>query len=235
MQQSRAKTRLVVRFAVLLIAIMVATFEEPGGIKWVDEDLGICRFSVTHPDIEMFYGSNHYNLGVQCADCHMPVMRTNMGGGYTKEDYETGEHANNYRIDSGTTFTTHDASGSPLDSFAAMNYCLTCHKSQGVESVEGMVALVRETQEKFAKRYDEVKGEETACLQILKDAISNKSASKEVLDKARADYALANAYLMWANGAPEKPGEKVAHNPEGSFEYCDRASAIYEDIVKSLS
>lgn len=187
------------------------TGEQPGGKVWVDEDLGIYRYSITHPDIELFYGSNHNNLGLECADCHMPTVRTNMGGGYTKEDYETGQYDSTYNVDSGTTYTSHDASGSPLDSFSAMSSCLDCHKAQGIESAEDMVAYVKDAQNRFSERYAEVKSKEDECLEILKTAIANGGKDESVLDEARSSYAIANTYLMFANGAPEKPGEKIAH------------------------
>jgi nitrite reductase (cytochrome c-552) len=210
------------------------TGEQPGGKVWVDKDLGIYTYSITHPDIEMFLGSNHESLGLECADCHMPTVRTNMGGGLTKEDYETGEHDSTYSVDSGTTYTSHDASGSPLDSFNALSTCLDCHKAQGVESVEGMVVYVKNAQERFKARYQEVNATGDACLELLKSAIASGEKDDAALDEARSNYAMAKAYLMFANGAGEVPGEKISHNPDTAFEFCDRANAIYEDTMALL-
>ena len=209
--------------------------ENPEGKKWVDKELGIYAWDLTHPDVELYVGGNHDSLGLECADCHMSTIRTNMGGGYTKEDYETGQYTTNNRTDSGTTYTSHDASGSPLDSYSAMNMCLDCHKAQGVESAEEMVAYVHAAQDRFAERYAEVVATGDECLTALKEAISGNTKDAATLDKAREDFAMARTYAMFANGAPEKPGEKIVHNPDASFEYCDRAEALYEDIMKALA
>lgn len=211
------------------------TGEQPGGKIWVDKDLGIYRYSITHPDIELFYGGNHNNLGLECADCHMPSVRTNTGGGYTKEDYETGQYDSTYKPDAENMYTSHDASGSPLDSYSALSGCLDCHKAQGVESAEDMVAFVKDAQSRFSERYEEVNAAGAECLEVLKAAINSGSQDEATLDTARADYAMATTYLMFANGAPEEVGEKISHNPEASFEYCDRANAIYEDTIALLS
>lgn len=221
-------------FVKALIEYATPTSEKPDGKKWVDEDLGIYTYYVSHPDVELFYGSNHNNLGLECADCHMPTVRTNMDGGYTKEDYETGQYDSTYNVDSGTTYTSHDASGSPLDSFSAMNSCLDCHKAQGVESAEEMVSYVEDVKERFSARYAEVASKGKECLEALKTAIGDGFLDEETLDNARANYALADAYLVFANGGPEVAGEKIAHNPDAAFEYCDRANAIYEDTIAML-
>lgn len=185
-----------------------------GSHAQVDEALGIYRIdNGSHFEVEIFQGSVMEQAGVTCVDCHMAEVTTVAG----------------------ETFTSHDASGSPLDSYNALTYCLTCHKNQGIETPEDMVQMVRDAQADLAALDAELCDKQDECFEVLKNAIVNETKSEEVLDQARYNYAVAIFYKEYVFGGAEKAGEKVAHNPEMCTEYLERAIALLDDTMTMLA
>lgn len=179
-----------------------------------DEELDIYRIdNGGHFDVEIFQGSVMQQAGLTCTSCHMPQVTTV----------------------SGETYTSHDASGSPLDSYAALTGCLDCHKNQGIETQEDMVQFVRDKQQELADRDAEVAAKQDEVYEILRTAILSGDFDEETLDEARYDYAAAAYYKEYVFNEAEKAGEKVAHNPDMSFKYLDTAMALLEDAVALLS
>ena len=173
-----------------------------------------------HYDIEVFQGSVHQSLGMGCVDCHMPAMI----------DEETGE-----------TYTNHNASGSPLENEAALEYCLTCHKDQGIETTDDMVKMVRDLQAESESIQAEVRDN----LSVLYDAIVEATASgdidESVLAEARSDYETAFANVTWcdgkrnASGAPQvHDGGKTVHDPDEIMTRVAYAKTLSEEGLKLL-
>lgn len=105
------------------------------GIYVTDEATGVKMVTMNHPQIEVFQGSNHQAMGLTCIDCHM-----------TQAEAEDG-----------STYTSHNASGSVAENDAAMEKCLTCHTNKsGVSTVEEMRAFLKENQAAQAQRHNEV-------------------------------------------------------------------------------
>ncbi|MGV8083913.1 MAG: ammonia-forming cytochrome c nitrite reductase subunit c552 [Coriobacteriia bacterium] len=175
--------------------------------RWtVDEATGIKTLWTDHPDVEMFQGSAMQQAGVTCVDCHMPKM--------TAAD--------------GTKYTSHNASGSPLDSEAALSYCLTCHKNQGIENESQMVDFVKAQQAEVGAHMISVSDKLDTLYAKILDGVNSKSVDAATLDKARQLYSEADWYYVYQAGVEEIPGEKVAHNKAIMVDYLDRADAALD-------
>lgn len=181
------------------------------GLQGVDEESGVEEVMVFHPEFEFFQNSTHDSMGLDCASCHMPTS--------TSED--------------GEEFTNHDASGSPLENPDALAVCLSCHESQGINSPDAMVEMVRGKQAEAARAEQDL----TAKLDTLKQTIAAKAkagATDTQLQSARSAYTTASYYLYYVTGRYADDGVKVAHNPVGTFDYLSRADKLVTDAMADL-
>lgn len=174
--------------------------------RYIDKDHGIYIYlSFTEPHhVEIFQGSAMAEAGLNCTDCHMPTIA------------ET----------DGTEFTSHDASGSPLDNMSSLKTCLNCHKSDEVKSVADMQAFAGAAQDRFNAR----KAELQTKLDGLKDAIvaaDEAGADQATLDAARQAYADATAYHSYTRPS-------VVHNPMTVYEWLDEEEKIIDDAMELL-
>lgn len=189
-------------------AIMKASLED-GDVLLTDED-GVQYFYVEgHADVEMFQGSNHQSLGLTCASCHMPTMKN----------------------DKGEKYVSHNASGSPLKNEAALEYCLTCHKAQGVDSTEAMVAFVKGKQGEQAKAFAEI----SDLLEELHGLIVAGTDDADIDAKARELYLQAQWYQGFSNSAANVPGTKAPHSFETMMDYYIKAKALAEEGIALYS
>lgn len=176
-----------------------------------DPETGIMMFDGGSPqDAEVFTGSNHDSLGLTCVDCHMPTE--------TASD--------------GTTFTNHDASRSPLDSEAALEYCLTCHTAQGVSSPEAMVDFVVERKDALMESYAAVAQKQEQLYDLIVTGVEAGNVAESDLGQARYNYSLSIWLTMdiMSNG-----GYTVAHNYDGLKDYCARAGQLADEGIALLS
>lgn len=144
-------------------------------------------------DAEVFQGGNHQSLGLTCASCHMPTS--------VNED--------------GETYINHNASGSPLKKQESLELCLTCHKSQGIETTDDMISFVKDTQETLAAKH----AESDAALQKLHDLIVAGTDDKNVDEQARELYKKASWYQGYVSGDEGEPGVKAAHAFDKMVDY----------------
>lgn len=188
---------------------------EGGYITKYDEETGLKYYgggSVV--DLENFQGSNHQSLGLTCASCHMPQT--------TAED--------------GTVYTSHDASGSPIENPVALEYCLTCHKNQGIESPEAMKEFVLGKEDELAEGQLWMREN----LETLKSAIAEAVASGDVdeatLDEARMAWSKGSWYLRYTYGHEgENVGRKAAHNFDQMMNLMQQGRQIVSEAIDSLS
>ncbi len=189
---------------------------EGGYITDYDEETGLKYYgggSVV--DLENFQGSNHQSLGLTCTSCHMP--QTN--------DPETGE-----------TYTSHDASGSPLENPVALDYCLTCHKNQGIDSPEAMKEFVLDKEEQLAEGQLWMREN----LEVLKGAIADAAATGNVdeatLDEARMAWSKGSWYLRYTYGHEgENVGKKAAHNFDQMMSLMQQGRQMVTEAIDSLA
>lgn len=163
-------------------------------------------------DMEVFVNSKHDSLGVTCVDCHMPTT--------TKAD--------------GSTYTNHNASGSPLENPEALEYCLSCHSAQGIKSQEAMVKMVKDKQADTAALITTVNGKLDTVKQLLTEATAAGTMDAQVLDKARSNYAQANFFVQFY-GLMLPDGTKVVHNPDAVTDYLNRSSKLLDEAISLLA
>ncbi len=178
-----------------------------------EDDTGADVFITQHPDIEIFQGSVHEQLGLTCVSCHMPE-KTN---------------------ENGNTYTSHDASSTPLENEEALEFCLSCHKDQGVASTSEMKAFVEAAEADLGAKEQVVTGKIAEAKQLLAKATSEGGVDDATLEQAREDYATAKWYNVYAHGSAEKAGQKVAHNPTAERFYQQKAANLLDRAIASLS
>ncbi|MCR5794852.1 MAG: ammonia-forming cytochrome c nitrite reductase subunit c552 [Solobacterium sp.] len=173
---------------------------------WVDEDTGVRKLKVQHPEFETYLGAgsphgaegSFYSL--TCADCHM--------GKTTAED--------------GTVYTNHYWI-TPLENEELLNStCSQCHKDLASE--------VKAIQDETTTRENEL-GE--AFVQLDKDlaaAIKDKKIEGEDLEKAR--LAFRNAQWYWDFVYVEN--SEGVHNPKLTKECLDKAEELIKEVRSYL-
>ncbi|MFR5428652.1 MAG: ammonia-forming cytochrome c nitrite reductase subunit c552 [Parasutterella excrementihominis] len=187
----------------------------PAAHAKVDKELGIYLIANgNHADAELYMDSIHYRMNVGCADCHMPFVKDRLGT---------------------TSYRTHNASKTPLNSRASMEFCLTCHKNDSVKNVKDMVGFVKAAQAKVAAKDKVVADLLDQTFVLLQKAIKEQKLSKESIEAAKFNYAKASYYKEYVHGnRGATPGGKVAHNPELSHKYLDQAADLLRETQKLL-
>lgn len=183
------------------------------GIYTVDEETGILLTCLDHPDVEFTQGSAMRELGVTCVNCHMPETT----------DPETGE-----------VYTSHNAAQSPLENETALEYCLTCHSAQGIETTDQMAQMVRDLQAETAAIEDELDAKFDQAYELIAAAVADGSVDEETLQQVRDDYSHAEAYFHAVTGSAAN-GVKVAHNPGATETYNARTGELLDGIIAELS
>ncbi|MBQ9152232.1 MAG: ammonia-forming cytochrome c nitrite reductase subunit c552 [Solobacterium sp.] len=174
-------------------------FEEPF-YDWIEEDTGVKKLKVQHPEFETFLGEGSpHRTNMTCADCHM--------GQTTAED--------------GTVFTNHFWT-SPLDNQDLLDSnCSKCHKD--------LAAEVEAVHERINGRTDEL-GERLAALDDkLAEAVAAGTLSEEDLEQVREDFRSAQWYwdFVFVENGDGAHNEKLAAQCLDSAEsYMDKIAAV---------
>lgn len=166
--------------------------------------------------VEMFQNSNHQKLGLTCTDCHMPQT----------------EAAD------GATYTSHEMTTSPLENPAALEKCLTCHKAQGIEDADAMVAFARGKMGDLAKRQEKT----FADLNALHEALAAKVAAGETGEEVKAaqeNYVRANVYFLFQLASTDEgvktAGEMAPMNNAYCNELLDKADGLISESMEALA
>lgn len=181
----------------------------------IDKDTGLVTFTMGHPDVEIFQDSTHQKLGMSCYSCHMPKT--------TKD---------------GETFTSHDASGSPLKNEAALKSCLACHSndkvvSAPVDSTENMVKFVEGKQAEIAVLEDKVNSDISKLYDLVLEAVNNGATDAE-LESAREAYTTAKFYSNFCRGGATESGVKSPHDFNEMKELLTKAQTLLDEAIGSF-
>ncbi len=188
-----------------------AAVEDGYGAK--DEKTGIISYRTTHAELEFTYDSTHRAMGVNCQDCHMPTMT----------DPVTGK-----------VFSDHNASGSPLENDAALDYCLTCHTNDEVKDREQMVDWVRTLQGETEAKQNEIKAKLETLKGLIEQAVTAGNVDATKLDEARTAYSKAKFLSEWGiygNGAATV---KVVHDSNETAELLEKAETVVDEGIALL-
>ena len=163
-------------------------------------------------ELELFQDGNHQKMGLTCTDCHMPQT----------------EAAD------GATYTHHNMTQSPLENPAALEKCLTCHKSQGVEDADAMVTFVKGKMDELAQIQQATKTKLDEFHAKLAEVVAAGNADETKLQAAKDAYNLANVYFLY-QGTAMRPtdGSMAAMNFSKSVEQLQKADdAIAEGMAQ---
>ena len=177
------------------------------GLTWFDPEIGCYIYNDDNCNmLELFQGSNHQSMGLTCTDCHMPKA--------TAED--------------GTEYTNHYGAGSPLDNPDALEFCLTCHKSQGIESQEAMVEFVRGKIAEMSETQAQLEADVAGFREVLAAAVANGTTDPDKLAEAQDCYTTASYYyyFMEACTDSDNEGRSGVHNWKLCMELYDKAEAL---------
>ena len=204
---------------------------EIGGTKLEDEATGIVVYRANHPTVEMYSGSQHEAMGLDCSDCHMVSMTS----------------------DEGKTYTSHDASGVISENNLALEKCLDCHENQnGVKTAKDMLYFLRAKQTELANKQGVVQTKLNGLYDQILAAVESGSADESVLDAARDAYSRATTYIEWGTqsfittfanknlttnplAGSDGRGRTAAHNFDGSMDYLARAEVMIDDASAALN
>jgi nitrite reductase (cytochrome c-552) len=177
--------------------------EEDGFAPILDDVAGVEIPYLGHPDIELFQGSRHQQMGLTCASCHMPEE--------VAED--------------GAVYRNHNSSTSPLNNESAMRLCLNCHAEQGITNTVAMRAFVREKQAELGALEEALLFDLSALQERIAAAATSGSVDEDTLATVRAAYVNARYWYSFQHASAELPGGKAAHNPTAMRGYLQDAQA----------
>lgn len=165
--------------------------------------------------VEVFQGSNHQKMGLTCTDCHMPQTVD----------------------DDGASFTYHNMTQSPLEIPAAVEKCLTCHKAQGVENADAMIAFARGKIDELAAIQQGTEARLQEFHAKLAEAVSAGNVDTAALQKAKDNYNLANVYFLYqgAYGGHTTDGTVAAMNFTQSVEQLQKADELIAEGMAQLA
>ena len=166
---------------------------------WVDEDTGVRKLKVQHPEFETFMGEGSVHAGTfTCADCHM--------GKTAAED--------------GTEFTNHNWT-SPLDNQALLDStCSQCHKDLAGD-VKAIQPATRDRENELGYKLAQLDKD-------LADAVAAGSLNDEDLEKVRMASRSAQwfwDYVFVENAEGAHNSKLTNHCLDLAQQYLDEANS----------
>ena len=134
------------------------TFDDMNYADWIHPRTGTPLIKIQHPEYEMYRGSPHQQLGMDCNACHMPTMETDDGEEYVSHWWT-----------------------SPLKT--AQESCLGCHADHDVESITEWVNTKQQNVEDKQKQAMDLLVE---LVEDLAVRIENGDIEDEVIDEVRS-------------------------------------------------
>ncbi|MCQ4924433.1 ammonia-forming cytochrome c nitrite reductase subunit c552 [Tissierella carlieri] len=183
---------------------MLAYYEENNVTDWVHPTTGADLLKAQHPEFETFNGSIHYNMGLSCADCHMPEIE---------------EKGNDL-------LRTHQWT-SPLKSKEGLNKsCISCHGG----TTDDLIAKVEDVQRGVYDKQEKVSAELLDFIERLTAAIEDGVLSEDDLAQLRDIHR--RAQFKWDFVFVEN-GEGF-HNSVRAHEDLDGARSLIQEGIKIL-
>lgn len=146
---------------------ILAAFNEMGFSDWTQESTGAHMLKAQHPEMETVLYGKHAAMGMNCADCHMPLEVSQTDG---------------------SVYHSHKWV-SPLENETLLAYCATCHGDVD------MVTFVHNLQDRITARETEVGNKLSDFKDALAEANQSGNWSEEDLDVVRDLYRSAQWYF----------------------------------------
>lgn len=176
-----------------------AFYDEKNFSDWKHPRTGTPLIKVQHPEFEMNAGSLHQQMGVSCADCHMPVVE---------------ENGQNYR--------SHWAK-SPLKTTAES--CGSCHGSD----TEALIAKVQGIQKDIENKEADVSNLLVKLIKDFADAIQKKKLDENAMNQIRDLHRKAQYrwdFVFVENSTGFHNYKKAAEALNKAKEYAEEALGI---------
>jgi nitrite reductase (cytochrome c-552) len=135
---------------------------------WTHPRTGAGVHKIQHPEFEFFQGSVHAELGVSCADCHMPDVKDAQGRTYTQHWL-----------------------ASPLKHMEAS--CQRCHGAD----LTALRARTEKLQGELRTMANEVGAQLEQAINALRDVRRNPAADAALILQAQAKHRQAQLLLDW--------------------------------------
>ncbi len=178
-----------------------AYYDEMNWFDWEHPRAGTPLIKVQHPEVELYSGSVHDNLGVSCADCHMPTVTEN-----------------------GESYKSHWAK-SPLKTVEES--CARCHG----DSEDALIEEVQQLQQKVSELEGELGQMLVQLIEGLSAARESKSLEDKTIEEVQALHRKAQYrwdFVFVENSTGFHNYEKAVETLEKGKEYAQQALDILE-------
>ncbi|MBS3900120.1 MAG: ammonia-forming cytochrome c nitrite reductase subunit c552 [Dethiobacter sp.] len=145
----------------------LAHFNAENFSDWTHPRTGAGVHKVQHPEFEFYQGSIHANLGLTCADCHMPTVKDAQGKEYTQHWL-----------------------ASPLKHMEAS--CQSCHAD-----LAEIRTRTEDIQGELRSSANEIGLELEKAINALRDARRTPNVDQELVRQAQAKHREAQLFLDW--------------------------------------
>ena len=116
----------------------------------------------------------------------------------------------------------------------ALEYCLTCHKNQGIDSPEAMKEFVLGKEDELAEGQLWMRENLETLKAAIADAVAAGDVDEATLDEARMAWSKGSWYLRYTYGHEgENVGKKAAHNFDQMMHLMQQGRQIVSEALDS--
>ncbi|MFW5982136.1 MAG: ammonia-forming cytochrome c nitrite reductase subunit c552 [Halanaerobiaceae bacterium] len=171
---------------------------------WTHPETGTGLIKIQHPEFEMYNGSLHDDLGLSCADCHMPTL-TNQEG---------------------EEFVSHWMT-SPLKT--PEESCFQCH-SYNFDNGDELVAWVNSKQQEIEDKEAETSDLLVRFVEEFTAKLSEDKLDDETIEELRSLHR--NAQIYWDFIFAEN--STGSHNFQRAEEYLEKSQELAKEALDIL-
>lgn len=178
-----------------------ATFSQ----DYISNISGAQMYKPRHPDYETYMQSTHGQLGVDCADCHMPVVEN--------ED--------------GETYTSHSMSSPLMDMEASCAQQEGCHRKQDIPNLETTMVRKSEDYNELLLETEDV----LATAHYYVNKLITSGADEEVI----ADCQKALSYSQWLWDYTASENSDGLHAFDVQMNNLEQSLDVSNSVIKTAT
>ncbi|MGF7186348.1 nitrite reductase (cytochrome c-552) [Desulfitispora alkaliphila] len=189
-------------------------WQDHGTGGWVHPEIDHMLYKVQHPETELYWESTHWNLGVECVDCHMPKVE-----------------------DNGQIYTEHWIT-SPLNN--PLDACSDCHTQSADELRETIHTIQENTYDMMQDTMETM----STAIDYIEEARLTEGVNDDLLTQARDAYFVSHLNWEWIaaensmgfhNPAEAEEALQIAKNKaEEATSLAQRAVQEKEDVEDTV-